>query len=193
MSHSHEPSAPTALVPLVDGFEETEAIATVDVLRRCGVWVTTAGVGSTRVTGSHDITIEADAVLADVIDENYDAIVLPGGPGTPRLDDVAGLHERLRRQADAGLWVCAICAAPTVLAAAGLLGGRMATCFPGAEGGMQDATLHRRVVVVDHPFITSRAVGTAIDFALAVASKLVGEDRAIDVARSILHPPRDEA
>ncbi len=180
---------PTALVPLVDGFEETEAITVIDLLRRSGVEVTTAGAGKTQACGSHEIVVKADVEISTVIAKHFDAIVLPGGPGTPHLNDIPGLHDRLRLQVSQGLLVAAICAAPTVLAAAGLLGGKRAACFPSVEGKLTDAgaTVLSQPVVQDGNVITSRGVGTAIDFALAVAARLVGDAKADQVARAIVY------
>lgn len=180
---------PTALVPLVDGFEETEAITTIDILRRAGVEVTTAGVGKRSATGSHDITVETDAVWRDVAGHDYDAIVLPGGPGVPRLNQTEGLHERLRRQAEEGRLVAAICAAPSILADAGLLRGKRAACFPSVEDKLRDggAQVVQDVVVEDGTLLTSRGVGTALDFACAVAARLAGRETAEDVARKALY------
>lgn len=181
-------AAPTALVPLVDGFETIEAMAVVDVLRRAGVLVTTAGVGSTRVTSSHGVTVEADALLADALRQpSWTAIVLPGGPGTPKLLEAPGLPDALRQLHAEGRLLAAICAAPTVLAALGLLDGRRACCFPAAEPRMNGATLSQDRVVEDGTIITSRAAGTAVEFALAVAARLAGPQRARQVAESILH------
>lgn len=184
---SDSPNAATALVPLIDGFEETEAVATIDILRRAGVSVLTAGIGKGFATGSHQIIVETDALLDDVLEEDYEAIVLPGGPGTPKLNEIPALHSRLRRQAESGMLVAAICAAPSVLAAAGLLEGKRATCFPSVEGKMAGAVIVREPVVVTGNIVTSRGVGTAIPFALEVAARLVGRERAAEVARAIVY------
>jgi len=179
----------TALIPLIDGFEETEAVAVIDILRRAGVEVVTAGVRRQSATGSHNIRVEADAVLDEVLDREWDAIVLPGGPGVRELNKVKALHRRLNRQVEEGRIVAAICAAPTILATAGLLDGREAACFPTVESSMGGAKILHKPVVEDGLLITSRGVGTAVDFALTVAGRLAGQAKAIEVARSILHPP----
>ncbi|MCB2155477.1 DJ-1/PfpI family protein [bacterium] len=177
---------PTALVPLIDGFEEVEAIAAIDLMRRGGIDVTTAGIGKQTATGSHDIQVQTDAIFADVQEGEFDAVVLPGGPGAAKLNDVPGLHDLLRRQAAASRVVAAICAAPTVLAAAGLLEDRRATCFPKCEGAMAGATVVREPVVEDGNFITSRGVGTAVDFGLALVARLVDRQTADQLAQSIV-------
>ncbi|MEQ8819575.1 MAG: DJ-1/PfpI family protein [Sumerlaeia bacterium] len=176
----------TALVPLIDGFEETEAIATVDILRRGGVTVTTAGIADLRVGGSRGIVVQADTRYADTLLARYDAIVLPGGPGARKLNQVEGLHARLRQQAREGV-VAAICAAPVVLAAAGLLEGQPAACHPSAEGEMGGARLLRQPVVRAGNILTSRGVGTALDFALALVARLRGEEAARSVAEAIVY------
>lgn len=177
----------TVLMPLIDGFEETEAVAVVDVLRRAGVAVTTAGIGKRTATGSHNITVQTDAEWDAVVEGAYDAIVLPGGPGTKDLNNVAGLHARLKRQAAGGRLVAAICAAPTILANAGLLEGKRACAFPSVEDKLAGAVVVRDAVVEDGNVITSRGMGTAIEFGLAVAARLVGRDKSEQVARAIVH------
>ncbi|MBT8143274.1 MAG: DJ-1/PfpI family protein, partial [Gammaproteobacteria bacterium] len=123
---------PTVLVPLAEGCEELETITIVDLLRRAGIEVTTAALGERNVTGSHDITIVADATLDDVASVDFDMIVLPGGlPGADNLQADSRIRELLSEMASAGRYVAAICAAPRVLAAAGLLDGKHATSYPG--------------------------------------------------------------
>jgi len=179
---------PSALVPLFDGFEEIEAVTVVDLLRRAGVEVVTAGVAERRVTGGRNMVMEADKTFAEAITRSYDMIVLPGGPGTGRLNDTPGMHDLLRQQGRTpGRWVAAICAAPSVLAAAGLLQGRSATCYPSAEPKMAGAKLERAAVVVDGNIVTSRGAGTAADFALKLIAVLCGDDAAKRVADAILY------
>ena len=116
------------LVPLAEGFEEIEAVTIVDLLRRAGIEVETAALDGRRVTGSHGIAVEADRRLDEVAHADYDMIVLPGGmPGADHLKNDPRLVAMLRRQASAGRWNAAICAAPGVLAHAGLLDGAIAT------------------------------------------------------------------
>ncbi len=179
----------TVLVPMIDGFEETEAVATIDLMRRAGFKVTTAGIGKRQATGSHDITMQTDAEFGQIRDRDYDAIVLPGGPGFKQLDGVAGLHERLRKQAKAEKLVAAICAAPSILANAGLLRSRTAACFPSVEevvakGG---AKLVRERAVRDGNVITSRGAGTAVDFGLAIVEYFEGKDSAEKLAEQICY------
>ncbi|MCC5878126.1 MAG: DJ-1/PfpI family protein [Candidatus Sumerlaeia bacterium] len=178
---------PKVLVILADGFEEIEAVTPIDILRRCGVEVITAGLENTRVTGSHEITVEADTLLKDVAGETFDLILLPGGPGTKRLRESAVVAEIVRTQAREGRLLAAICAAPTVLAANGVLGTRRATCFPACEGDMGEARIVHEDVVIDNGIITSRGAGTALPFALAVAGELVGEQLAAEIARAVVY------
>ncbi len=182
----------TVLIPLVDGFEEIEAVTVIDVLRRAGLTVTVAAAGPPKLedpwmrTGSHGIAVRADAPWDDVADKRYDAIVLPGGPGTFALNDVPGLHDLLRQQADAGKPVAAICAAPTVLASAGLLKGKHATCHPSTETLMKGAVLVKEPVVRDGHLVTSRGAGTAMAFALVLGTELVGQDKADELAAAMV-------
>ena len=175
------------LMPLFEGVEETEAVATIDILRRGGVDVVTASVGGATVTAGRGVRLLPDADWAAARNATYDAIVLPGGPGTARMNDIPGLHDLLRKYHADGKVVAAICAAPTVLAAAGLLEGRKSTCFPAAAGNMKGAVLVGDSVAVDGKIVTSRGVGTALDFALTLVSILASPEKATEVGRSILH------
>ena len=172
------------LVPLPEGFEEIEAVTVVDLLRRAGVEVRTASLAGTQVTGSHGIRIEADITIDAVDAADYDMIVLPGGmPGADHLKNDARVVSLLQRFASAGRYTAAICAAPGVLAHAGLLEGRTATSFPGflrpdSAPGLQ---LTDAPVVVDGTVITSRGPGTAIEFSLALIELLVGRETALAV------------
>lgn len=167
------------LVPLAEGFEEIEAVTVVDLLRRAGIEVCIAALGpsSDPVVGSHGIGVRADAALADVDEAAFDMIVLPGGmPGAAHLKDDARVVEMLRGAGERGGYIAAICAAPSVLAHAGLLDGRAATSFPGfldaqSTPGLQLSTAP---VVIDGRIVTSRGPGTAIDFALTLIELLAG-------------------
>lgn len=176
-----------ALVPLAEGFEDIEAVAVIDVLRRGGVEVVTAALGADRlVASSHGIRMEADRLLADVLDADYDAIVLPGGgKGTANLKACAPLAERLRKQKADGGFVCAICAAPTVLAAAGVLAHEQVTCYPTsvADLGRESAGVP---AVADGQVITGQAAGSAVLFGLVVLQNLTDEDTALRVAASMV-------
>jgi 4-methyl-5(b-hydroxyethyl)-thiazole monophosphate biosynthesis len=167
------------LVPLAEGFEEIEAVAIVDLLRRAGVEVRTASLTGREVTGSHDITVLADARLDEVDAGDYDMIVLPGGmPGTTHLKSDPRIARLLQQFAASGRFTAAICAAPSVLAHAGLLEGRKATSFPGflTPGSAPGIQLSKDAVVVDGKVATSRGPGTAVPFGLALIELLEGPE-----------------
>jgi 4-methyl-5(b-hydroxyethyl)-thiazole monophosphate biosynthesis len=175
---------PRVLVPLAEGFEEIEAITVVDLLRRAGIEVRTASLAGTRVTGSHGIVVEADVTLDAAAATDFDMVVLPGGmPGALHLKQDERVIALVRRYARADRYVAAICAAPGVLAHAGLLDGREATSFPGFLDADSAAGLRLRheSVVVDGRLVTSRGPGTAIDFSLALIELLAGAEAAAAV------------
>ena len=166
------------LVPLAPGFEEIEAITVVDLLRRAGIEVHTASLDGPQVTGSHDITVTADIALDAAIADHYDMIVLPGGmPGAAHLKEDARVISLLRRFAAAGRYTAAICAAPHVLAHAGVLDAHAATSFPGVlqPDSAPGIELRDDAVVVDGKVVTSRGAGTAMEFGLALIGLLEGE------------------
>ncbi len=179
------------IVPLANGFEEIEAIAIVDILRRAGLRVTVAGVDGDEATGSHDVRLRCDRRL-DAVDEDADAVVLPGGlAGTRRLAESAAVAQHVRRVHAAGGIVGAICAAPTVLAKLGLLEGRRATSHPAHRDEMRGCRYAETPVVRDGNVITSRGAGTAIDFALALVRVLVDDATADDIASRIVRAHAD--
>ncbi|MBY5005566.1 DJ-1/PfpI family protein [Streptococcus suis] len=157
---------------LANGFEEIEALAPVDVLRRAQFEVDMVGLTSHQVVGSHGITVIADKIFAGDLSA-YDMVILPGGmPGAVNLRDHEELIQALQIQAQKGSYIGAICAAPIVLDKAGLLEGRNFTCFPGKE---KEITFGRHVeskVVVDGPIVTSRGAGTSLDFAYTLVDLL---------------------
>jgi len=163
-----------AIVPLANGFEEIEAVTIIDVLRRAGVDVTVAGVSELDVVGAHGIRIQADLHLADAARDTYDAVVLPGGlPGATNLRDDPRVLAAVREVVDQGGTAAAICAAPIVLEAAGLLRGRRVTCYPGFGVDLRSAAdVVEDRVVEDGQIVTSRGPGTAMDFALALVARL---------------------
>jgi protein deglycase len=177
-----------ALIILADGFEETEAITPIDILRRAGVEVTVAGLHARQVTGSHQVTIFADTTLKELKD-NFDVTILPGGsPGAANLaasQKVLNLVQEMSRQKK---MVAAICAAPAlVLAPTGILKNKSATCFPGLQQKFSAETRFREdPVVVDGNIITSRGVGTALKFSLAIVEKLCGQEVSEKVGQAVL-------
>lgn len=176
------------LVPLADGFEDIEAVSIVDVLRRGGVHVVTASLNQTTQTVSaHGIGMQADALLSDVLEDHYDAIILPGGgKGTENLMRCEALHERLRLQKEAGRLVCAICAAPTVLEAAGVIEDETVTCYPSCAVDMARGVEKDVPVVADGQIITGQGPAHATLFALAVLAHLSGPKMAHRVANGML-------
>lgn len=176
------------LVPLACGFEDIEAVSIIDVLRRGDVEVVTASLGDDRaVRSAHNITMQADACLADVLEKDYDAIILPGGgEGTQNLMACQPLHERLRRQKAEGHYVCAICAAPTVLEAAGLIEHEDVTCYPSCMPQMRRPVQIDVPVIADGLLITGQGPGAAPLFALVVLAHLVDERVAHSVANGML-------
>ena len=170
------------------GFEETEAIAPLDLLRRAGVDVLTVGVTGKTVFGSHNIGIEADITIDEMDLTNLDMIILPGGLGgvaaarasKPAMDALAFAWRN-------GKFVAAICAGPTVLADLGITDGKNATCFPACENAMGSANVISDVPCVrDGNLITGASAGTAIPFGLALVEALKGKDMADTIARQIV-------
>ena len=170
------------------GFEETEAIAPLDLLRRAGVEVMTVGVNGKIVYGSHKIGIEADILLSEMDLTNLDMIILPGGLGG--VTSVRASQEALnalRFAWENGKFVAAICAGPTVLADLGITSGMQATCYPGCEGGMGDAVMVADVAAVrDGRLITGTSAGCAVAFGLELVKTLKGEDEAKRIAEQIV-------
>ena len=160
------------LVPLADGCEELEAVTIIDLLRRADIEVVTAGLKDGPITASRGVTFVPDKPLDHVLGDDFDMIVLPGGlPGADHLDADPRIHHLLQRMAELDKYTAAICAAPKVLANAGVLEGRSATSYPGVIDAMDlPATrVLTESVVVDGRVVTSRGPGTAMDFALSLA------------------------
>ena len=174
---------------LADGFEEIEALATVDVLRRAGVKVTTVSINPTEmVNGAHGIPVVADALFADCSYDEADMLVLPGGmPGAANLDAHEGLRAAISAHAEAGKWLAAICAAPMVYGHMGLLNGKKATCYPGFEGELVGATYTAAPVEKDGNIITGKGPAVVLPFAYALAEALVGEEVVAQVKAGMLY------
>lgn len=182
---------PRVLVPLAPGFEELEAVTIVDLLRRAGIEVVTAGLTEGPVRASRGVVVVPDATLDAVVDEAFDMIALPGGlPGADHLDADLRVRRILQRTAAAGGYTAAICAAPKVLAGAGLLDGRQATGYPGVLDrlSLPRTELLQRAVVTDGRVVTSRGPGTAMDFALELIERLVGKARRDEVEAALVRP-----
>ena len=169
------------------GFEEAEAIVPCDLLRRAGVEVRLAGIGGTDIPGSHGIQGHADCAAEAAELTKADMLILPGGLGGVRsIRDCEPVLRAAREMAQAGKWVAAICAAPTVLAELGLLEGRRATCYPGMEPEMCGAVMQNAGVVRDGNFITGRAAGSAFAFGLALVEALCGAETAARTAAQVV-------
>ena len=180
----------TALVILAEGFEELEAVAPVDVLRRAGVRIMLAGLTDRRVKSSRNIVVESDILLRDLV-EMPDAVILPGGvPGATNLARSEEVAELVKKMNAAGKIVAAICAAPAVvLAPLGILDGKKATCYPGGESDFSSKTIFSKErVAVDGNIITSQGPGTALEFAHVIAARLAGQEMADTVRRKMLIP-----
>ncbi|MDD5953294.1 MAG: DJ-1/PfpI family protein [Oscillospiraceae bacterium] len=167
---------------LANGFEEMEALATVDILRRaqCDVKTVAVGTADNRVTGSHSITVEADLRENALVLEELEAVVLPGGmPGTLNLDASETVQAALAHCIQSGKVTAAICAAPSVLGKKGYLNGKHATVYPGFETELEGATLEPEVLVVkDGTIITGKGPAAAIDFGLKLVETLCGKEQA---------------
>ena len=170
------------------GFEETEAIAPLDLLRRAGVEVMTVGVNGKIIRGSHGIGIESDIELHEMDLTDLEMIILPGGlGGVASVRASEGAMNALRFAWDNGKFVAAICAGPTVLADLGITDGKQATCFPGCEGGMGDAIMVSGAAAVrDGRLITGTSAGCAIPFGLELIKVLKGENEADRIGKQIV-------
>ncbi len=177
------------LIPMAQGCEELETVTVIDLLRRAQIEVVTAGLEEGPVRGSRGTVIVPDTVLGAVLDEEFDMVVLPGGlPGAHHLDEDERVHRLLRRHQAEGRFAAAICAAPKVLANAGLLEGKSATSYPGVVT-MEDFPEVKVLdvpVVVDGKVITSRGPGTAMDFALQLIESLVGRAKRDEVEKALV-------
>jgi 4-methyl-5(b-hydroxyethyl)-thiazole monophosphate biosynthesis len=177
------------LVPLANGCEELEAVTIIDLLRRAGVDVVSAGLDDGPVTASRGVRLIPDQPLDAVLGDDFDMIVLPGGlAGADRLDADPRIHALLQRMAEQGHYTAAICAGPKVLLNAGMLDGRSATAYPGIiDASVTDNTrLLNDPVVIDGRVVTSRGPGTAMDFALALIEQLLGPEQRAAVEKPLV-------
>jgi len=171
---------------LADGFEEIEAVTVIDVLRRALMSVRTLALKNRMVNGAHGISLQADGLLDDEQDQDFDLLVLPGGqPGSDTLRDDPRVTSLLERQFDLNRKVAAICAAPIALGAHGMLKGRRVTCYPGFESQLLGATLGIEPVVVDGDLTSSRGPGTALAFALSLVEQLKGRGQADELRKAM--------
>lgn len=173
---------PKVLIPLAQGCEELEAVTIMDILRRAGVEVVSAGLDGQPVRASRGTVLVPDATLDAALKQTFDMVVLPGGqPGSNNLKADARIIRLVQNMAQQGKYVAAICAAPAVLAAAGLLDGKRATSFPFALDAFPKVQQQNKAVVEDGKLITSRGPGTAMDFALILVERLLGKAKRDEV------------
>jgi 4-methyl-5(b-hydroxyethyl)-thiazole monophosphate biosynthesis len=172
---------------LADGFEEIEALTSVDVLRRAGLDVVMVSVtGGEIVTGAHDIPVLCDKDFDNCDFRDAALLLLPGGmPGAETLSNHGGLQKLLKRAVDEGKLIAAICAAPMALGKLGLLKGKRATCYPGFESYLEGAECTAEAVVKDGAIITGRGPGVSIPFALKVVETLLGKAKAEELSRGM--------
>ena len=175
----------TVLVAIAPGFEEIETITVVDILRRAGARVTLAGTVPGILKGSRNIKLEADEILDNIGEKEFDLICLPGGQlGTDNLKKDTRIEKILKRMQKQGKYIAAICAAPTVLKKAGILKDKIMTCHPSVQSDFDSYIKDR--VVIDENVITSQSPGTAMEFSLKLVEILFGADRLKKVNAGVL-------
>lgn len=163
---------------LAQGFEEIEALAVVDILRRAELEVKMVGVGGKKITGSHGITVECDIIEDESSPDGLEMIVLPGGlPGTLNLEKSETVQGYIDFAVDNDKWIGAICAAPSILGHKGLLEGKRVTCYPGFDSQLGGAVYTASPVEKSGKIITAKGPGAAVDFALVLVEELLGSHR----------------
>lgn len=175
------------LVPLAQGCEELEAVTIIDILRRAKINVVTAGLDSQPVTGTCKTVLIPDTDLDTALQEDYDMVVLPGGlPGADHLQNDERIKDILIKMANSEKFTAAICAAPKVLANAGILDNKKATSYPGFLDDTNKIEVSNEAVVTDGKVITSRGPGTAMDFALSLVESLEGKEKRDEVEQRLV-------
>ncbi|MBE6758309.1 MAG: DJ-1/PfpI family protein [Ruminococcaceae bacterium] len=164
---------------LADGFEEVEALAPVDILRRAGLSVQTVGIGARTVTGAHGIAVTADVADTAVTLDDMEAVILPGGmPGTKNLEASQTVMTALEKALQKNVWIAAICAAPSILGHKGILRGKRATCYPGFETELYGAEITAEAVVRDGRVLTACGAGAALEFGFQLVRVLCSDEKA---------------
>lgn len=174
---------------LANGFEEIEALGTVDIMRRAGIDVKTVGIGGKQVCGSHNIKVEADICDKEFEynSKNIEMLVLPGGiPGTPNLEKSDCVINALDKAFNDGIFIAAVCAAPSIFGHRGFLKGKKACCYPSFESELMGAEVSQDRVVADGNVITSRGAGTVYDFAAKIVEVLKGKEISDKILSSML-------
>jgi 4-methyl-5(b-hydroxyethyl)-thiazole monophosphate biosynthesis len=183
---------PRVVVILADGFEEVEAMAIVDVLRRADIDTVTAGLHEGPVVSARKVKVIPDTVIDKVRSDDFDMIVLPGGqPGSDNLNADNRVKELLKSFSQKGKLTGAICAAPFVLANAGVLQGKHATSFPSYKDRLGNVIYEEKTVVEDGNILTSRGPGTALSFGLAIVARLLNKEKAQKIREAMLVEARD--
>ena len=178
---------PRVAVILADGFEEVEAIAIIDVLRRAGIDTVVAGLHDGHITSARTVRVIPDTTIETVQADDFDMIVLPGGqPGSDNLNADARVIALIKSFAQKGKLFGAICAAPFVLGNAGVLAGKRATAYPSYKDKLGGATYEEKAVVEDGNVLTSRGAGTALAFGLAIVARLVSAEKAQTIKEAML-------
>jgi len=178
------------LITLAEGFEESEAIVPLDLLRRANIPVVTCSISILlNVQGAHQIQIQADKLINQINIEEFDGIILPGGmPGTANLNKSEEVHKFVLDINQRGGLIAAICAAPIILSNLGLLKNKSATCFPDMQSKLDCAQIHPKAqVVVENNIITSQGMGTAIPFGLTIVEYLEGQSLSSALAKKIVY------
>lgn len=171
---------------LADGFEIIEALAPVDMLRRAKIDVKTIGVSSEIVTSSCGVGVKCDMTIDEFDFYDVEAVVLPGGmPGTLNLENSSAVQKVIDNANNTNAFICAICAAPSILGHKGLLSGKKAVCFPGFENSLEGCESCCEYVVTDGKFITAKGAGVCIDFGLEIVKQLRNEELANEIRKSI--------
>ena len=171
---------------LADGFEIIEALAPVDMLRRAKIDVKTVGVSSEIVTSSCGVGVKCDMTIDEFDFYDVEAVVLPGGmPGTLNLENSSAVQKVIDNANNTNAFICAICAAPSILGHKGLLSGKKAVCFPGFENSLEVCESCCEYVVTDGKFITAKGAGVCIDFGLEIVKQLRKEELANEIRKSI--------
>lgn len=171
---------------LANGFEEVEAIATLDVIRRAGIEIKTVGIDTKKVAGSHNITVESDLTADSISFENLEGIILPGGmPGTTNLMNCSVVDRYIDFCQQNNLLICAICAAPMILGRKGLLNDVKAICFPGFEDELIGAEISSSFVCRDGNIITAKGMGSAVNFGLEIVAAVKGTKAASELKETL--------
>jgi len=174
---------------LADGFEEIEAIAIIDILRRADIQVDIMGLGKQDIVSARGLRINTDRILIQIPETRPDMLIVPGGePGTSHLEESTLVRDMILKQHQAKKWIAAICAAPRILDALGILEGRQATSFPGIKDRMSQCLYSEDSVVISDHIVTSRGAGTALQFAYTLVSLLASEELAQRLQAEMVYP-----